>query len=169
MENLNQPQSVAKPTTRAADKRSFSVGSIIDGFLAIISSVPFGIILLVILLTLSMIGMLIQQQELDTFADYYASLTPAERTIYGGLGFFNVYHAGYFNFLLLFLSLNIILASIDYFPKAWRLMRHKKLIASPGFTQAMRIKHEPIELPGLDRAAVVERAKNAARPQTSAA
>ncbi len=163
MENLNQPQSVAKPTTAATEKRSISLGGFIDRFLAVISSVPFGIILLVILLTLSMIGMLIQQQELDTFAAYFASLTPAEKLIYGKLGFFDVYHASYFNFLLLLLSLNIILASIDYFPKAWKNMRKKKLTATPGFTQAMRIKHEPLEMSGLSRESLVERAKEAAR------
>jgi len=163
MENLNQPQSVAKPTTSATEKRSIGIGGFIDRFLAIISSVPFGIVLLVILLILSMIGMLIQQQELDTFANYFANLTPAERLVYGKLGFFDVYHASYFNFLLLLLSLNIILASIDYFPKAWKVMRRKKLTATPGFTQAMRLKHEPVELPELKREALVERAKEAAR------
>ena len=163
MENLNQPQSVAKPTRAASDKRAFSVGGLIDRFLAVISSVPFGIIQLVILLTLSMIGMLIQQQELDTFAKYFAGLTPAERMVYGQLGFFDIYHAGYFNFLLLLLSLNIILASIDHFPKAWKLMRRKKLTATPGFTQAMRTKHEPVEMPGSSRAELVEKAREAAR------
>jgi cytochrome c biogenesis protein len=163
MENLNQPRSVAKPTTAATEKRSIGIGGVIDRFLAVISSVPFGIILLVTLLTLSMIGMLIQQQELDTFAAYFASLTPAERLVYGRLGFFDIYHASYFNFLLLLLSLNIILASIDYFPKAWKNMRKKKLIATPGFTQAMRTKHEPVEMPGVDRQSLVERAKEAAR------
>lgn len=163
MENLNQPQPVAKTARTVPEKKSFSVGVLIDRFLAVISSVPFGIILLVILLSLAMLGMLIQQQELDTFATYFANLTPAERMIYGRLGFFDVYHAGYFNFLLLLLSLNIILASIDYFPKAWKVMRRKKLTASPGFTQSMRIKHEPIELPQLSREALVERAKEAAK------
>ena len=163
MENLNQPQPVANATRPVSEKRSVGIGGFIDRFLAIISSVPFGIILLVILLTLSMIGMLIQQQELDTFAAYFAALTPAEKLIYGRLGFFDVYHAPYFNFLLLLLSLNIILASIDYFPKAWKNMRKKKLTATPGFTQAMRIKHEPIDLPELSREALVERAKEAAR------
>lgn len=163
MENLNQPQPVADVARTAPGKKSLTAGALIDRFLAAISSVPFGIILLVLLLVFAMIGMLIQQQELDTFAGYFASLTPAEQLIYGRLGFFDIYHAGYFNFLLLLLSLNIILASIDYFPKAWKLMRHKKLTASPRFTQAMRIKHDPVEMPGLEQATLVERAKAAAR------
>lgn len=163
MENLNQPQPVANAARPVPERKSLTLGVLIDRFLALISSVPFGIILLVLLLTLSMIGMLIQQQELDTFATYFANLTPAERTIYGGLGFFDIYHAGYFNFLLLLLSLNIILASIDHFPKAWKLMRHKKLTASPRFTQALRIKHDPVALPALNRETIVERAQAAAR------
>lgn len=67
-----------------------------------------------------MIGMLIMQQNVDGFENYYAALTPAQRLVYGRLGFFNIYHVWYFNALLALLSLNIILASVDRFPKAWR-------------------------------------------------
>lgn len=163
MENLNQSQPVTKTSRAAARKQPLTLSGIIDGFLALISSVPFGISLLVLLVVFSMIGMLIQQQELDTFQNYYTSLTPAERAVYGKLDFFNIYHAWYFNFLLLILSLNIILASIDHFPKAWKSMRKKKLTASPGFTQTMRTRHEPLEMTGLNRSELVERAKVAAR------
>ena len=39
--------------------------------------------------------------------------------MYGKLGIFDIYHAWYFNALLCLVSLNIILASIDRFPKTW--------------------------------------------------
>ena len=159
MEKINT-QSI---TSMSGKKEAFSFGRLIDTFLGFISSVPFGIALIVILLSLSMLGMLIQQQELDTFGNYFTRLTPAERMVYGKLGFFDIYHAMYFNALLLILSLNIILASIDYFPKAWKVVRRKKLTATPGFTQAMRIKHEPIILLGLNQSELVERAKVAAK------
>src|SRR5262245_64943409 len=97
-----------------------------------------------------MIGMLIQQQELETFQGYYASLTPAEKIVYGRLGFFDIYHAAYFNLLLLLLSLNIILASIDHFPSAWSFIRRKKLTASPTFAMAQKFK-EKVELPNAGR------------------
>ena len=102
---------------------------LIDGFLGALSSIPFGIVLLILLIVACMIGMLIQQQELETFTNYYAELTPAEKIVYGNLGFFDIYHAWYFNVLLLLLSLNIILASIDHFPAAWSYFKRKKLTA----------------------------------------
>jgi cytochrome c biogenesis protein len=109
-----------------------------------------------------MIGMLIQQKELETFAAYYQELTPSEKIIYGNLGFFDIYHAWYFNLLLLFLSLNIILASIDHFPAAWSHIRRKKLTASPMFAMAQKFK-EKIELPNIERPQLAERAAEAAR------
>lgn len=176
MENLDQPRPVAaapSPVSAAATKdasaeaKAKSLGSLLnrglDAFLGLLSSVPFGIVLLVLLLSASMIGMLIQQQELDTFANYYANLTPAEKLVYGYLGFFNIYHAWYFNVLLLLLSLNIILSSIDYFPRAWNAIRRKKLTASPTFAQSQRVRVEPVALPELARTELVERARQAAR------
>src|SRR5262249_20054235 len=65
-------------------------------------------------------------QELETFRAYFAELTPAEQVVYGRLGFFDIYHALYFNLLLLLLSLNIILASIDHFPRGVELHHAQK-------------------------------------------
>ncbi|MCI0337178.1 MAG: cytochrome c biogenesis protein ResB [Acidobacteria bacterium] len=154
---------LAKPGSTPAVKQQKASGiNVIDGFLNLISSVPFGIIQLILLITACMIGMLIQQHELETFAAYYAELTPAEKVIYGRLGFFDIYHAWYFNLLLLLLSLNIILASIDHFPAAWSHISRKKLTASPLFAMAQRFK-EKLEIPSLGRKQLVERAAEAAR------
>ncbi len=151
-----------KKPEEAKPRQASTFNSLIDGFLNLLSSVPFGIVLLVLLIIASMIGMLIQQQELETFQGYYAELTPGEKIVYGRLGFFDIYHAWYFNLLLLFLSLNIILASIDRFPTAWSYISKKKLTASPTFALAQRFKDQ-IELPGLDRQELVKRASAAAR------
>lgn len=62
------------------------------------------------------------QENVGGFDNYYASLTPAQRLVYGKLDFFDIYHSWYFNALLAFLSLNIILASIDRFPKTWAIV-----------------------------------------------
>lgn len=143
-------------------RKAFGLGSAVDGFLNLLSSIPFGIVLLILLIIACMIGMLIQQQELETFQAYYAELTPAEKTVYGRLGFFDIYHAWYFNLLLLLLSLNIILASIDHFPAAWSFLRRKKLTASPTFAMSQRFK-ESVELPGVSRRDLTDRVVKAAR------
>lgn len=93
--------------------------SLLMGLLNVLCSVRLGVILLVLLALACLIGMLIMQQNVDGFEAYYAQLTPAQRLVYGSLGFFDIYHVWYFNALLALLSLNIILASIDRIPKAW--------------------------------------------------
>lgn len=103
---------------------------IVNRALDLISSVRLGVVLLCILVVLSMIGMLILQQNVNGFDAYYTSLTPAEKIVYGRLGFFDIYHSWYFNLLLLALSLNIILASIDRFPSAWAYIREPKRTAT---------------------------------------
>jgi cytochrome c biogenesis protein len=152
---------VEKATTGDRQKPS-GLNAVIDGFLNLLSSVPFGIVLLVLLIIACMIGMLIQQQEIQSFPAYFAELTPAEKTVYGRLGFFDIYHAPYFHLLLLLLSLNIILASIDHFPASWSFISRKKLTASPTFAMAQKFK-EKVELPQLDRQQLAERAAAAAR------
>ena len=109
-----------------------------------LSSVRFGVTLLCILVVLSMIGMLIIQQNVDGFDAYYASLTPAERTVYGALGFFDIYYSWYFNLLLLILSLNIVLASIEHFPAAWSYIVKPKETATEAW---LREQSEFVELP----------------------
>jgi cytochrome c biogenesis protein len=101
-----------------------------------VSSVRLGVTLLCILVVLSMIGMLIVQQNVQGFDAYYASLTPAEKMVYGSLGFFDIYYAWYFKFLLLVLSLNIILASIDRFPSAWSYISKPKLTATRAWLES---------------------------------
>jgi cytochrome c biogenesis protein len=150
----------AQPEAKA---RNRARRSIIDRVLGWLSAVPLGVTLLALLIVACMIGMLIQQQELETFPSYYANLTPAEKLVYGRLGFFNIYHAWYFNLLLLLLSLNIILASIDHFPKAWSFLRRKKLTASPTFAQTQRVRVDPLEVRGIGTEELVTRASQAAR------
>ena len=102
--------------------------SFISRFLELISSVRFGVFLIVLLGLACLIGMLIMQQNVDGFANYYHQLTPAQRVVYGRLKFFDIYHAWYFNALLALLSTNIILASIDRFPKTWRFVSKPNVV-----------------------------------------
>ena len=106
---------------------------VLNRFLDYISSVRLGVIVLCILVVLSMTGMLIMQQDVEGFDAYYISLTPAEKLVFGYLDFFDIYHSWYYLALLLFLSLNIVLASIDRFPSAWSYIVKPKLDATRGW------------------------------------
>src|SRR6185295_15129778 len=107
------------------------------------------------LVVLSMIGMLIIQQNVQGFDAYYAGLTPAEKMVYGSLGFFDIYYAWYFKLLLLVLSLNIILASIDRFPSAWSYISKPKLTATPAWLESQPLTTS-IAVKNLDNDSVAE-------------
>lgn len=121
--------SVAEETIKEEITKSKSK-PIFNSVLDFLSSVKLGVVLLCILVFLSMVGMLIIQQNVNGFDAWFASLTPAEKTVYGFLGLFDIYHSWYYNLLLLILSLNIVLASIDRFPSAWTYISRPKLDAS---------------------------------------
>jgi len=145
--------SAAEETIKASDAPKTSA-PIFDRGLDFLSSVRFGVVMLCSLVVLSMIGMLIVQQNVDGFDTYFASLTPAERIVFGRLGFFDIYHSWYFNLLLLVLSLNIILASIDRFPSAWAYIKSPKLTATRDWLLGQK-EHAVLET-GVDEKAVTE-------------
>ena len=105
----------------------FSGQSLAWRFVRFTSSVRLGVTLLCLLGLACLIGMLIMQQNVDGFENYYAALTPAQKLLYTRLGFFDIYHVWYFNALLASLSLNIILASFERFPKTWKFVSKPQL------------------------------------------
>lgn len=127
-----------------------------------LSSVRFGVVLLSLLALACTVGMLIMQVNVEGFDKYYAELTPSQRLLYGKLNFFDIYHAWYFNALLMILSLNIVLSSIDHFPKSWALMRHRKLDASPRWLGTQE-QHAALQLEGESAQAIAARVVAACR------
>jgi cytochrome c biogenesis protein len=115
--------SAAEETVRKSAIELSSVSrsgeSAISKFIRLLCSVRLGVTLLVLLGLACFLGMVIMQQNVEGFGNYYYTLTPAQRLVYGKLDFFDIYHSWYFNALLCVLSLNIVLASIDRFPKTW--------------------------------------------------
>lgn len=143
-----------KPTWQTSFAGALSNG--ITKLLNLLSSVRFGVVLLVLLVIASMIGMLIMQQNVDKFNEYYAELTPSQQLLWGKLGWFDIYHVWYFNTLLLILSLNIVLASIDRFPKAWTFISRPKLDAGATWLKGQE-QNTTLKLDGESRQSVSER------------
>lgn len=123
---MSAAEQTINPTTATPRKQAPVLNRVLD----FVSSVRVGVVQLCILVVFAMIGMLIMQQNVEGFDAYYASLTPAEKTVFGALGLFNIYYSWYFELLLLTLSLNIVLASIDHFPSAWSYIVEPKLTAT---------------------------------------
>ena len=152
----------AAPAVKVISKKGDSA---LDKVLGLLSSVRFGIVMLSTLLLCCMIGMLVMQVNVDGFQKYYANLKPAQKLVYGALGFFDIYRRGaplppspvrfldaywpsalnYFQLFLAITGLNIILASIDRFPAAWQYIIKPKLTASPKFIAAQMFTAEAAE------------------------
>ena len=80
---------------RAQTRPATKVGNplpLAERMMDLLSSVRFGVVLLVLLAGACMIGMLIMQTNMEGFDKYYAALTPSQQLLYGSLGFFNIYH-----------------------------------------------------------------------------
>jgi cytochrome c biogenesis protein len=159
VEERKGPLSV-KPTWQTSFAGAISNG--ITKLLNLLSSVRFGVTLLVLLVIASMIGMLIMQQNVDGFDKYYAELTPSQQLLYGRLGWFDIYHVWYFNALLLVLSLNIVLASIDRFPKAWTFISRKKLDAGAAWLRGQE-QNAVLQMAGESRQNIAGRIAAACR------
>ncbi len=142
-------------TSRATPRKQAPV---LNRILDFVSSVRVGVVQLCILVVLAMAGMLIMQQNVEGFEAYYASLTPAEKTVFGALGLFNIYYSWYFELLLLTLSLNIVLASIDHFPSAWAYLVEPKLTATRDWLLGQR-SNTIIELKGISETEAGEKIK----------
>ena len=151
--------SAAKDTFEAKVLAKPSVKPMLNRFVDFLSSVRFGVSLLICLVILSIIGMLIIQQNVQGFDSYYASLTPAERTVYSGLGILDIYHSWYYNVLLLILSLNIILASIDRFPTAWAYIASPKIKATKDWLLNQKV-HSSLTLSAETESAAAEQIKS---------
>ena len=152
--------SVAEETIRPKEITKPKSASFVERALNFLSSVRFGVVLLCILVAFSMVGMLIIQQNVQGFDSYFASLTPAEKTVYGSLGLFDIYYSWYYKFLLLVLSLNIVLASIDRFPSAWKYISEPKLSATRGWLLNQK-QNAVVRIEGRDENEIAEKIKNA--------
>ncbi len=133
---------------------------IINRILDFLSSVRFGVVLLCILVFLSILGMLFIQQNVQGFEASYAMRTPAEKMVYGYLGLFDIYHSWYYILLLLLLSLNIILASIDRFPSAWKYISDPKLTATRGWLLNQN-PNAVVQISGTDETEVAQKIQSA--------
>jgi len=127
--------------SKLSRRRKSQFERVLDAVLRFLSSVKFGVFLLAVLIVASVLGTVIIQKGTSGFAEYYASLLPAERELYEFFGLFDIYHTRWFNLLLLTVSLNIILASIDYFPAAWRYVRKPIVKINQAFVHRQPFRH----------------------------
>ncbi|MFC1868297.1 cytochrome c biogenesis protein ResB [Thermodesulfobacteriota bacterium] len=86
-----------------------------------LSSVKLTFILLILLAITSITGTIIPQQE--GAAKFAQALSPGLVRLFSSLQLFDMYHSIWFRFIICFLTINIIICSIDRFPTTLKLFR----------------------------------------------
>jgi cytochrome c biogenesis protein len=116
-----QVQTIAKAGTAPAKTVS---GNWLDVALKFLSSVQFGIALMITLALAMILGTFIVQLPMAEPGQIEQLYAPQTRKIFDALGLFDVFHSTWFITLLGLLCLNITFASIDRFPGTWQFLRH---------------------------------------------
>jgi cytochrome c biogenesis protein len=98
-----------------------------------LASVKTGIILLIILGVVAAAGTLILQRPMTDADQMTRAYAPQTLRWLDRTGLTDVYHAWWFALLMAALSVSIVFASIDRFPKAWRLVAHPYRRPEPHF------------------------------------
>src|SRR5690349_3188460 len=107
-----------------------------------LASIKTGIILLIILGIVAASGTLILQRPMTEADQMQRAYSPATLQWLDRLGLTDVYHTWWFALLMAFVGISIIFASIERFPKAWRLLRRPYRKAEPHFRAVLPMQKQ---------------------------
>lgn len=113
-----------------------------ERFLRSLSSVQTGIVLLILVGIAAIAGTLILQRPLTEPADIERAYSPQALRWLDALGLTDVFHAWWFVGLMALLCVNIVLASIERFPAAWRYFSRPYLRPTAGFLSGLPTQKE---------------------------
>lgn len=136
-----------------------------DPLLKFFSSVHVAVVTLIILAAISIIGTVLQQQNIGNvddnmrlFQQFFGDAGRAQRAfeVSERIGFFNLYHTWYFYALLGLLSTSLIVCSVRRLPQTWRLMARPKVeLEESGFKASPNRRSLALRLPRAEAAAAV--------------
>ncbi len=116
----------------AVEKRS---ESLMDRIWKFFVSLRLAIVVLILIAIFSIAGTVIEQnQPVEKYRQFYS-----EGTIraFDAIGLFDMYHAWWFNALLMLFTVNLACCTIDRFPRAWRIVRDRKLVLDEGMERSL--------------------------------
>ncbi len=120
------------------------------------ASVKLAIFLLISLAATSIVGTIVEQQaepskNITLLAKFFGdSFAPTVYNIFAKLGFMDMYGSWWFVSLLVLFSINLIVCSIDRFPKTWRLINTAQRPLSENAIKSMPIRKEAAFSTGLN-------------------
>ncbi len=116
--------------------------SILNSLLEFFSSIRCGLTLLGLLGTAVIIGTIVLQRPMAQEGQIEQIYAPPTIRLLNFLGLFDVFHAWWFILLLGLLGANIILASLERFPQAWRYFSRPHRVADEWFVRKLPFMRE---------------------------
>jgi cytochrome c biogenesis protein len=111
-----------------------------------LSSIKTGVILLILVVIIAAAGTLILQRPVTDTEEMQRAYSPQMLRFLDAIGLTDVFHAWWFVLLLALVSVSIVAASIDRFPKAWRFVARPYKRADEHFRRALPTQRQfPIE------------------------
>ncbi len=107
-----------------------------------LGSIRTGIVLLIIVGLAVLAGTIILQRPINDPAKLHQAYSPEMLRTLDALQLTDVFHSWWFIFLLALLSANIVVASLDRFPAAWRYFQHPYRRAEPHFLRSLRAQRQ---------------------------
>lgn len=120
------------------------------------SSVRTGIVLFFLLGVTSILGTLIVQRPMAKPGEIEKLYSPETIRLFDFFGLFDLFHTWWFAALLAVLGLNIVLASLDRLPRAWRYVTHPYRVPDEHFVRNLPIQAS-VPLAGTDEPRALHR------------
>ncbi|HDH04185.1 MAG TPA: cytochrome c biogenesis protein ResB [Nitrospirae bacterium] len=123
-----------------------------------LASVKLAIFVFIALALSSIIGTIVEQQaepavNIALLAKFFGDSTaPAVYNIFAKLGFMDMYRSWWFIALLVLFGINLIVCSLDRFPKTWRLIKRPQKPLSDNAIRSLPVKKELTFKTGLNTA-----------------
>jgi cytochrome c biogenesis protein len=114
------------------------------------SSVKLAVVLLIILAIVSIIGTVIQQNESPD--KYLLEYSQSTVQLFEMLGFFDMYHTWWFVLLLLLLTANLMVCSLERFPHTWKAVTTPPMPRDDAGLKDLPYRKEISVRSGLDKA-----------------
>jgi len=107
-----------------------------------LSAIHTGVILLILVVIVSAAGTVILQRPATDPDEMQRAYSPQMLRLLDGLGLTNVFHAWWFVFLLVLVSLSIVAASVQRWPNSWRFYSRPFKSPDETFRKALPLKAE---------------------------
>ncbi|HDZ84445.1 MAG TPA: hypothetical protein ENH45_04420, partial [Nitrospirae bacterium] len=121
---------------------------IFESIWSLLASVKLAISLLIMLAATSIVGTIVEQnaepaQNIKLLAKFFGdSFAPTVYNIFAKLGFMDMYDSWWFLGLLALFGINLIVCSLERFPKTWKLVQAVQRPMSESVLKSLPVKKE---------------------------